>query len=1110
MKLHSFIKYNKIYIVLIQEHNVKSLSTLDYLTKYFKITLNPTINIKGGTAIMIDRKLDIDICNTYVHPSSRLCKATLNIQNYVFDIFCVYAHSGAKCNNDREEFFENELLSLIRSNPNKVVIGGDWNCLVCDKDSSHPKNSCFSNSLKQIVNSLKLTDIHNQVSRLPQYTFIKANYASRLDRIYIDNTVSANARNTNTVAVSFSDHSCFMFDLKPDNIFNTGISYWKLNCSILKEPGVKDDFKVLWEELVKGKSRYRTILEWWEKLVKIKVKTFYIDVCRMKKNLRYNMLNVLESRLRYLYETSYQSGIPNIVEIQNIKKKIETIRDEMAEGIKIRTRMQDLQNGEKISKYVINKQREVTSKKIMSCLYDEDGNDLKSFPAIQEYVTKFYADLYKSRPGCLNMQENFLSFLNCKLDDHDRELLCEEFTKCEIYKTVQSFAKNRTPGVDGLPVEFYLENWDVIGNEFTCLVRFITQNKVMSNSQHKGVITIIKKDGNGKDLKNWRPISLLCVDYKIVAKLLAKRIQFVLDKVIDPNQFCSVPGRSIVHCNMLIRDIVYYVNSNDKESAILKLDWHKAFDLVDVNFLMKILNRLGFGDDFISMINMLYTDIESAMSINNCIGRYFPVTRSVRQGCPLSMILYILYQEPFYAALRSNPAVHPLVLPDHSTIKAIGYADDTTIIISSVESLVEVEKVVREFEIATNSKINRNDKSKIFGMGKWKEKCDWPLEWLKCDNSALFTLGIFHCNSYPNTLNANWDNIVKKIEAHTRLLLSRRLTLFQRAAYVNSCILSKLWYIAHIYPLSPSYGLLIQRAVFKYLWGGRYEPIKRVTVCMEKKYGGLGVFDCITKAKAIIVNSFLKSYIGERGDQSLMLYYCKMRMDRFVARESSLLFVFSCPSPYYSFILDFVAKSAQFPNFPLFNNKALYRQFGNQKDLTVEKKYPLFDWNLIWSNFHSSHMNIYEKDVIYKHLHDVLALKKRLYMLNLSENNLCDICDMEENAVHLFYSCCRVRSVFNWLLAFIELTCNFKPNSNIKFLYFDFKIEEMTCRNTCIMLLYSYITAVWSCRNNCQLTSDLVKEIVKAKIIKLKRDLTLTHGNVVNKYFGDYLEKIDL
>ena len=344
--------------------------------------------------------------------------------------------------------------------------------------------------------------------------------------------------------------------------------------------------------MIKEKPRYRTILDWWEKLVKVKVKLFYINTCKVKKNLKYSMLNILERRLRHLYEISYQSGRPEMKEIQDIKKKIESIRDEMAEGIKVRTRIQDLQNGEKVSKYIIGKQKEITSKKLMNCLNDEYGNELKSFPAIQEYVTKFYADLYKSRPGCPVMQEKFLSLLNCKLDDNDRELLNEEFSKDDIYKTIKSFSKNRTPGIDGLPIEFYLENWDIIGDDFTSVVGCITQNKTISDSQCKGVITLIKKDGNGKDLKNWRPISLLCVDYKIVAKLLAKRIQFVLDKIIDSNQFCAVPGRSIVQCNMLIRDIVYYVNSSNKEAAFLKLDWYKAFDLVDVGFLMKILKRL--------------------------------------------------------------------------------------------------------------------------------------------------------------------------------------------------------------------------------------------------------------------------------------------------------------------------------------------------------------------------------------------------------------------------------------------------------------------------------------------------------------------------------------
>ena len=89
---------------------------------------------------------------------------------------------------------------------------------------------------------------------------------------------------------------------------------------------------------------------------------------------------------------------------------------------------------------------------------------------------------------------------------------------------------------------------------------FFMINKVMSKSQHRGVITMIKKDGDERYLKNWRPISLLCVDYKIISRLLAKRIQIVLPKLIDCNQYCSVPGKSIIHCNMLIRDIVYYVN----------------------------------------------------------------------------------------------------------------------------------------------------------------------------------------------------------------------------------------------------------------------------------------------------------------------------------------------------------------------------------------------------------------------------------------------------------------------------------------------------------------------------------------------------------------------
>ena len=156
--------YNNIEIALIQEHNVKSLNSLEYLAKFYKIFLNPTICIKGGTAIMITKKLDVAIENVYLHPSSRLLKVDMKIQDKGFHIFCVYAHSGSNHNKEREEFFEQEVLPLLQNISNKVIIGGDWNCIISNKDSSNPDNSNFSNALKNIVNCLTLKDVHNYVT----------------------------------------------------------------------------------------------------------------------------------------------------------------------------------------------------------------------------------------------------------------------------------------------------------------------------------------------------------------------------------------------------------------------------------------------------------------------------------------------------------------------------------------------------------------------------------------------------------------------------------------------------------------------------------------------------------------------------------------------------------------------------------------------------------------------------------------------------------------------------------------------------------------------------------------------------------------------------------
>ena len=115
--------------------------------------------------------------------------------------------------------------------------------------------------------------------------------------------------------------------------------------------------------------------------------------------------------------------------------------------------------------------------------------------------------------------------------------------KDEIYRALNSLALNKTPGNDGLPVEFYVENWDIISDEIVELYSTILNEGYLGKSQRKGIIILIPKSRDELSLLNYRPISLLCTDYKILSKIFAERIKSVLKKVIHNKQFCGMFGQ---------------------------------------------------------------------------------------------------------------------------------------------------------------------------------------------------------------------------------------------------------------------------------------------------------------------------------------------------------------------------------------------------------------------------------------------------------------------------------------------------------------------------------------------------------------------------------------
>ena len=209
------------------------------------------------------------------------------------------------------------------------------------------------------------------------------------------------------------------------------------------------------------------------------------------------------------------------------------------------------------------------------------------------------------------------------------------------------------------------------------------------------------------DCKNWRPITLLNVDNKLSARSLAGQLLKVLHLVIAPDQTCGVPGRYIGKNVAFLRDVVCYASETNCPLAILSLDQEKAFDRVDWSFSYSTLTRMGFGSSFINWVRLLYTDISSSALVNGYQTRAFKPSRGVRQGCPLSQLLYILTMEVIAVNVGKNLAIVGLRIPKSPRLPVLSlYADDTSAVVSSDTAILTVFEVYSQFERASGSRIN--------------------------------------------------------------------------------------------------------------------------------------------------------------------------------------------------------------------------------------------------------------------------------------------------------------------------------------------------------------------------------------------------------------------
>ncbi len=337
----------------------------------------------------------------------------------------------------------------------------------------------------------------------------------------------------------------------------------------------------------------------------------------------------------------------------DLKQELCSVLNVKVKTALVRSRFLSIKDMDGPTSCFFNLERKAEKKNIMYRLKDNNGHYTEDPIEMRQIAVDFYSDLYAMDNTDELNRDELLKDLPCISSEH-KEALETEISFEELTAAVMSLSLGRSPGINGLPTEFYRTFWKIIGSDYFEVVKDCIYKGILPKSCQRAVLALLPKKGDLTMLKNWRPVALLCVDYKILSKCIANRLNKVLCEIIHKDQSYCVKGRSITDNLHLMKDLIDYAQYNNHNIGILSLDQEKAFDRVDHQFLFKTLQSFGFGKNICLVIQLLYNDATCMIGIAGGLSVPIKVRRGIRQGCPLSGQFYSLAIEPFLCKLRNG------------------------------------------------------------------------------------------------------------------------------------------------------------------------------------------------------------------------------------------------------------------------------------------------------------------------------------------------------------------------------------------------------------------------------------------------------------------------
>ena len=469
-------------------------------------------------------------------------------------------------------------------------------------------------------------------------------------------------------------------------------------------------------------------------------------------------------------------------------------------------------------------------------LINDNGDIIADPDSILKEQEQFYVRLYSKQITNVNL--NLFEEANIpKLSDKSIELCDEDISIEEIGKALKELPNKKTPGTDGFTADFYKFFWINIKDIVFESILYAFNNNTLSIEQKRGILAIIPKKGKDlRRLKNWRPLSLLNTDYKILTKLLASRLQKVISEIVSPDQSGYIRGRYIGENIRNIYDIIQYSTITNIPGMVIALDFEKAFDSISWNFLFHTLECFKFGENFIKWIKLLYAQPECCVSNNGYHSAFFKLGRGIRQGCPISALLFLLVVEIMACHIRNNQSVKGIPLVDGNSIVISQLADDTTLFLSDINSLQNCLDFITTFSETSGLKLN-TDKSEAFWIGSKVYSQEKPCG-LKWTNEYIKCLGIWCGPDIEGAINKNFVEKLAALRRFINMWSSRNLSIKGRIAVLRSLVLPQILYPASVLYVPDWVTEDVDSLFFKYIWPSKTH-VKREVIIKEIRKGGL-------------------------------------------------------------------------------------------------------------------------------------------------------------------------------------------------------------------------------------------------------------------------------